>query len=95
MAAPELRELRARITVETDAALDSVANGKGLDRSEIVREVLHKWALEQITVSSLLLNRLEAEGLAGAPARRESGARKHRAANPSLPLTFEKGNSDG
>lgn len=77
----ELRELRARITVEADAALDAVARGSGLDRSEIVRDVLHKWALQQIATMTLLDARLKAEGITAAPERRESGGRKRRAAS--------------
>lgn len=71
--AAELRELRARITVEADAALDAVAKGTGVDRSEIVRDVLHRWGVEQIKVATLLKSRLKAEGLEEAAERRESG----------------------
>lgn len=78
--ARELRELRARITVEADAALDAVARGSGLDRSEIARDVLHKWALEQIDIASLLSSRLQAEGIGEAAERRESGDSNPRAA---------------
>lgn len=63
----ELRDLRAKITVESDAALDVVSRVTGKDRSEIVRDVIHRWALEQVSISSLLHARLRAEGLAGAP----------------------------
>lgn len=60
----ELRELRARITVEADAALDAVAKGSGTDRS---------WALQQITIVRLLNSRLAAEGIGAASERHESG----------------------
>lgn len=59
----ELRDLRAKITVETDATLDTISRVSGKDWSEIVREVLHRWALEQVTISTLLQARLKAEGL--------------------------------
>lgn len=59
----DLRDLRAKVTVETDCALDAHARATGKDRSEIVREVLHGWALQQIDTSTLLLRRLTAEGL--------------------------------
>ena len=62
----ELRDLRAKITVESDAALDVVSRVTGKDRSEIVRDVIHRWALEQVSISSLLQTRLRAEGLAEA-----------------------------
>ena len=59
----ELRDLRAKVTVETDAALDAISRASGRDRSEIVREVLHAWALQKIDESRLLLHRLDVEGL--------------------------------
>lgn len=61
--ADELRDLRAKISVQTDAALDAHSRVTGRDRSEIVREILHKWSLEQIAISTLLDARLRAEGL--------------------------------
>ena len=62
----ELRDLRAKISVETDAALDAHSRVTGCDRSEIVRDILHRWALEQIAISTLLDARLRAEGMAEA-----------------------------
>lgn len=61
--ADELRDLRAKISVQTDAALDAHSNVSGRDRSEIVRDILHKWALEQVAISTLLEARLRAEGM--------------------------------
>lgn len=58
----ELRDLRAKITVEADSALDVVSRVTGKDRSEIVRDIIHKWALEQVAISTLLQARLKAEG---------------------------------
>lgn len=60
--ADELRDLRAKISVQTDAALDAHSRVTGRDRSEIAREILHKWALEQVAISTLLDARLRAEG---------------------------------
>jgi hypothetical protein len=62
----ELRDLRAKITVESDAALDAVSRVTGRDRSELVRDIVHRWALEQVSISTLLAARLKAEGIAAA-----------------------------
>lgn len=62
----ELRDLRAKITVQTDAVLDTLSKVRGVDRSEIVREVLHKFALEHIAISTLLDARLRSEGFPAA-----------------------------
>lgn len=61
--ADELRDLRAKITVQTDAVLDAMSRVRGVDRTEVVREVLHKWALEHVAISTLIDARLRAEGM--------------------------------
>ena len=60
----DLRDLRAKVTVEADAVLDAESRVTGKDRSEIVRDVLHARASERIEVSTVLRARLEAEGIA-------------------------------
>lgn len=52
--ANELRDLRAKVSVETDATIEAVHQATGRDRSEIVRDVLHAWALAKIDESRLL-----------------------------------------
>lgn len=64
--ADELRDLRAKITIQADAVLDAISRVRGVDRTEIVREVLHKWALEQVAISTLIDARLRAEGMGAA-----------------------------
>jgi hypothetical protein len=60
-----LKDLRAKVTPETDAVLEAVARATGRDRSEIVREVLHDWALIEIGKASMVHKMLRAEGLPG------------------------------
>lgn len=64
--ADELRDLRAKITIQADAVLDAISRVRGIDRSEIVREVLHKFALEYIAIGTITDARLRAEGEIGA-----------------------------
>jgi hypothetical protein len=59
----ELRDLRAKVTVETDAALDAEHEATGEDRSEIVRRILHGWAAQRIVSATVLLRKLKAEGV--------------------------------
>jgi hypothetical protein len=66
--AEELRDLRAKITVETDIVLDSIARARGVEKAEIVREVLHEFAAEQILIARLIAKRMKGEGIEGSSA---------------------------
>lgn len=59
----ELVDLRARITPESHCAISARAQHEGVEMSEIVRDVLHQWALREIDRASLLQRRLRAQGL--------------------------------
>lgn len=61
----ELKDYRGRITPETDCVLEAEARASGKERQEIVREILHAWALERIHGASVLHRLLLAEGLKG------------------------------
>jgi hypothetical protein len=61
-----LIDFRGKITPETDAVLESIHRSTGRDKSEIVREWLHRLALKEINASIELHRILEREGLMGA-----------------------------
>jgi hypothetical protein len=61
----ELKDFRGKITAETDAALEAINRVSGRDKSEIARDILHKWASEQISVATVLDKLLRSEGIAG------------------------------
>lgn len=61
----ELKDFRGRISPETDAALEGISRATGQDRQEIVRGILHEWAMKQIHAASVMHRLLQAEGLRG------------------------------
>lgn len=69
MPSQELLDLRAKITELTDDVLDAIAQGEERDKSEVVREVLHSWALlKQVSIertAASLKRRLKARESAG------------------------------
>lgn len=60
-----LIDLRAKVTPEADAVLEAVSRATGKDKSEIVRDVLHKWAMAEIHASNVLQKILLREGIRG------------------------------
>lgn len=85
MAAP-LKDFRGKITAEADCVLEAINRATGKDRSEIVRDVLHAWALGELDKHTVLAQLLRAEGLDGAyegiagNRREDEGARGRRRA---------------
>jgi hypothetical protein len=61
----ELKDLRAKVTRRTDAVLEAMNRASGRDKSEIAREVLDKWAAEQIHASTLITRLAGGKGGAG------------------------------
>lgn len=61
-----LIDLRAKVTPEADAVLEAIQRSTGKDKSEVVRDVLHKWAVQEIHAASVLHNILHREGITGA-----------------------------
>lgn len=67
----DLIDVRCKITDEADAVLEARHRATGRDRSELIREVLHAWATDQIHEARVLADQLAAKGLRGI----EGGAR--------------------
>lgn len=63
--AAELKDYRGKITPETWCVIEAEHRITGKDHSEIVREVLHGWALNKVDAASVLSRLMEAEGIAG------------------------------
>lgn len=61
----ELKDFRGRITPETDCVIEAESRVSGKDKQEIVREILHGWALNKIRESTVLHRLLLGEGLTG------------------------------
>lgn len=61
----ELKDFRGRITPETDCALEAESRIGGKDKQEIVREILHGWAMRKVGEATVLHRLLHAEGLGG------------------------------
>lgn len=74
----ELKDYRGRITPETDCVLEAKARATGRERQEIVREILHEWALREIHGASMLDKLLRAEGIEGIGDGTQGNARASR-----------------
>lgn len=61
----ELKDLRAKITPETWCWLEALSRATGDDQQTIVRDVLHRWASQNLHASSIAEKLLAAEGIAG------------------------------
>jgi hypothetical protein len=61
----ELRKFTTAIHVETDIALIAVALARGIDKTELARNILREWASEQHLISRLIQKKMKAEGIEG------------------------------
>lgn len=61
MAAP-LEDLRAKITARSHCAPAAHARAHGIDKSELVRNIIDEWAGRQIHGASMLYRCLKAKG---------------------------------
>lgn len=60
--AASLEDLRAKITARAHCALTAHARAHGIDKSEVVRDILDEWAARQIHGASMLARCLRAKG---------------------------------
>lgn len=58
----ELKDFRGKVTPRTDAVLEALNRATGRDKSEIAREVLDKWAADQLHAASLMQRLAGSEG---------------------------------
>jgi hypothetical protein len=77
----ELKDFRGKITPEADCALEAESRATGRERQEIVRDILHDWAMQRIHGASVLNRLLRAEGLSGI----EGGAAGNRGESQGAP----------
>ncbi len=61
----ELKDFRGKITPETHVILEALSRSSGKERQELVREVLHEWAMNRLHEHSLIDKLMRAEGLVG------------------------------
>lgn len=59
----DLRDFRGKITAETWCWLEAVHRAGGDEHSVIVRDVLHRWATEQLRAAKVAGRLLAAEGI--------------------------------
>ncbi len=63
--AAELKDFRGKITVEAHCVLEAENRVTGQDKSEIVRAILHDWAIQKLQVAKLTDSLLRSEGEPG------------------------------
>lgn len=58
----DLIDVRCKVTTETNQVLDALARAGELDKSEVIRTVLHEWALREIHKATLVVRLTRSEG---------------------------------
>lgn len=61
-----LIDFRGKITTETHVALEALHRATGMERQEIARDVLHRWASEQLYAATVMQKLAAAEGVSAA-----------------------------
>lgn len=60
-----LVDFRCKVTQEIDSLLEAKHRITGLDKSEIARDVLQKWAVAEIHVVMMVYRELKSKGILG------------------------------
>jgi hypothetical protein len=60
-----LVDFRCKVTPEIDSLLEAKHRITGLDKSEIARDVLQKWAVAEIHVVMMVYDELKSKGILG------------------------------
>lgn len=60
-----LVDMRCKVSPATDALLETLHRTTGRDKSEIARDVLHRWAEKEIHAAILLHSELKDKGVLG------------------------------
>lgn len=58
-----LIDMRCKVSPATDALLETLHRTTGRDKSEIARDVLHRWAEKEIHAAMLLHSELKDKGV--------------------------------
>lgn len=58
-------DFRCKVTPEIDSLLEARHRITGLDKSEIAREVLQKWAVSEIHTAMMVYSELKIKGILG------------------------------
>ena len=58
----DLVDVRCKLTEDTNQVLEALARARNLDKSELIRLVLHEWAEKQIHESTLIMRLTRREG---------------------------------
>ena len=59
----ELIDVRCKLTPEADLALESICRAFNRDKSDVIREILHGWALRKLKEHRELQKLLKSEGV--------------------------------
>lgn len=62
----DLRDVRAKLSIEGDCALEAESRVTGKDKSQLIREIVDEWAKGRIHAATVLLSLLQREGVGAA-----------------------------